>query len=241
MLPVGCGSWSTHIVAEAALLVPLPNEVDPLQLAMMTINPPTAALLLSEFVDLEQGEWVIQNAANSAVGLYLVQLARHRGHRTVSVVRRDDAADVVREAGGDVVLVDGDDLPKRVADATGGAKIRLGIDAVGGAATGRIASSLTRSATLVNYGRMGAEPCMVEPGAFIFRDLTLKGFWLATWFGSASEQERRVLYTEIGSLIAAGTLHAPIHATYDVAEIEDAIAAAASGGRSGKILIVPQH
>ena len=241
LLPVGCGSWSTHIVAEAALLVPLPNEVDPLQLAMMTINPPTAALLLSEFVDLEQGEWVIQNAANSAVGLYLVQLARHRGHRTVSVVRRDDAAAVVREAGGDVVLVDGDDLPKRVADATGGAKIRLGIDAVGGAATGRIASSLTRSATLVNYGRMGAEPCMVEPGAFIFRDLTLKGFWLATWFGSASEQERRVLYTEIGSLIAAGTLHAPIHATYDVAEIEDAIAAAASGGRSGKILIVPQH
>ena len=82
---------------------------------------------------------------------------------------------------------------------------------------------------------------MVEPGAFIFRDLTLKGFWLATWFGSASEQERRALYTEIGSLIAAGTLHAPIHATYDVAEIEDAIAAAASGGRSGKILIVPQH
>ena len=46
---------------------------------MMTINPPTAALLSSEFVRLDPGEWVIQNAANSAVGLYLVQLARYRG------------------------------------------------------------------------------------------------------------------------------------------------------------------
>ena len=241
LLPVGCGSWSTHVVVEAAQLVPLPNDVDPLQLAMMTINPPTAALLLSEFVTLEPGEWVIQNAANSAVGLYLVQLARHRGLKTVSVVRREDAADVVLEAGGDVVLVDGDDLPTRVAAATGRAKIRLGIDAVGGAASGRLASSLGRSATLVNYGALSGEPCMIAPGAFIFRELTVTGFWLASWFRDAPEQERRAVYAEVGDLIATGTLHAPIHATYDVAEIKDAIAAAASGGRSGKILIVPQH
>ncbi len=241
LLPVGSGSWSTHVVADAGQLVPLPNEVDPLQLAMMTINPPTAALMLSEFVALEPGEWVIQNAANSAVGLYLVQLARLRGLKTVSVVRREDAVGVVREAGGDVVLVDGDDLPARAAEATGGAKIRLGIDAVGGSASGRLASSLGRSGTLVSYGALSGEACMVPPGAFIFRDLTVKGFWLASWFRDAPERERRAVYTEIGGLIASGTLHAPVHATYDVAEIKDAIAAAASGGRSGKILIVPQH
>jgi trans-2-enoyl-CoA reductase len=114
LLPVGCGSWSTHVVTEAAHLTPLPSGADPLQLSMMTINPSTAALLLSEFVTLGPGDWVIQNAANSAVGLYLVQLARHRGHRTVNVVRRKDAAAVVHEAGGDVVLVDG------VAAASGG-------------------------------------------------------------------------------------------------------------------------
>lgn len=241
LLPVGCGSWSTHVVVPAGQLVPLPSEADPLQLAMMTINPPTAALLLSEFVTLEPDEWLIQNAANSAVGLYLVQLARYRGYRTVSVVRREDAAAVVREAGGDVVLVDGDDLPNQVDEATGGAKIRLGIDAVGGAATGRLANCLCRSATLVNYGRMSGEPCMLEPGAFIFRDLTVRGFWLASWFRDTPEQERSAVYADIGNLIATGKLHAPIHATYDVSEIKDAIAAAASGGRSGKILIVPQH
>jgi NADPH:quinone reductase-like Zn-dependent oxidoreductase len=208
---------------------------------MMTINPPTAALLLSDFVTLGQDDWVIQNAANSAVGLYLVQLARHRGHRTVNVVRRQDAAAVVRETGGDIVLVDGEDLARRVAEATGGAEIRLGIDAVGGTATGRLADSLCESATLVSYGRMSGEPCAIRPDAFVFRDLTVRGFWLASWFRRAPERQRRALVDEIARLITTGKLHAPIHATYDVSEIKEAVATAASGGRSGKILIVPRR
>jgi NADPH:quinone reductase-like Zn-dependent oxidoreductase len=241
LLPVGCGTWSTHVVAEAQRLVALPNEADPQQLAMMTVNPPTAALLLSEFVTLEPDEWVVQNAANSAVGLYLVQLAGQRGHRTVNVVRREDAVTVVREAGGDVVLVDGEDLAKRVTEATGGAKIRLAIDAVGGAATDRLSECLGSGATLVNYGRLSGEPCILQPSAFIFRDLTVRGFWLASWFRSTPEERRAALYGEIAGLIAAGRLYAPIHATYDVGEIKDAVAAAASGGRTGKVLIVPRH
>jgi trans-2-enoyl-CoA reductase len=240
LLPVGCGSWSTHVVAEAAQLTPLPNDAEPQQLSMMTINPPTAALLLSEFVTLGPDDWVIQNAANSAVGLYLVQLARYRGYRTVNVVRRQDAAAVVRETGGDIILVDGEDLAKRVVKATDGAKIRLGIDAVSGTATGRLADSLCESATLVSYGHMSGEPCAIQPDAFVFRDLTVRGFWLASWFRRTPEQQRRALVDEIARLITTGKLHAPIHATYDISEIKEAVATAASGERSGKILIVPR-
>jgi len=236
--PRGCGTWSSHIVADAAQLRRLPNEADPLQLAMMTINPPTAAQMLSESVDLRPGEWVIQNAANSAVRLYLVQLARFRGWRTVNVVRRQDAAVVVRETGGDAVLLDGEDLAQRVGDVTGGAQIRLGIDAVGGAATGRLAEYLCESATLVNYGRMSGEPSAIQPDALVFRDLTVRGFWLATWFRRAPEDRRRALVEDIARLIATGKPHAPIQATYDVSEIKDAVATAASEQRSGKILIV---
>ncbi len=241
LLPLGCGSWSTHVVADAKQLMPLPNEADPVQLAMMTINPPTAALLLSEFVELGPDEWVLQNAANSAVGLYLVQLAGHRGHRTVNVVRREDAAAVVREAGGDIVVIDGDDLAERVAEATGRAKIRLGIDAVGGTATGRLADCLCQGATLVNYGRLSGAPCAVQPEAFVFRDLTMRGFWLVSWFRHTPEPERAAVVREIAGLITAGKLYAPVHATYDVSEIKEAVASAAGGGRTGKILIVPRR
>jgi trans-2-enoyl-CoA reductase len=240
LLPRGAGSWSSHVAAEARRLVPLPNEADALQLAMMVVNPPTASLMLSEFVELTPGEWVIQNAANSGVGGYLVQLARLRGLKTVNVVRREAAVAAVEEAGGDVVLVDGPELDRRVAEATGQATIRLGIDAIGGQATSRLAGCLAEGGTLVNYGLMSGEDCVVSPRDLIFRDFRLRGFWLALWFRRATPQQQMAMFGEIGKLIATGQLKARIQATYDLPQIKDAVAAAAAGEREGKILIVPR-
>ena len=240
LLPVGSGTWSTHVVGEAKKLMPLPNGADPRQLAMMTVNPPTALLMLSEFVDLQPGEWVIQNAANSGVGEYLVQLAKIRGLKSVNIVRRESAAAAVKSAGADVVLVDGDGLAKRVAEATGNAKIRLAIDAVGGEATNRISSCVADGGTLVNYGMMSGEDCVVSPRSFVFKDVTLRGFWLALWFRRAEPARQMAVFGEIAKLIATGKLKTRIHATYDVDQIKDAVAAAAKGERDGKILIVPK-
>lgn len=239
LLPVGCGTWSSHVVADAARLLPLPNGADAQQLSMMTVNPPTAMLMLREFVDLQPGEWVIQNVANSGVGAYLIQLAKLRGFKTVNIVRRESAIAAVRELGADVVLVDGEKLAKRVAEATGGAKIRLGIDAVGGGATDRLATCLAERGVLVNYGAMSGEPCQVSPGSFVFRDITLRGFWLSRWFKEATAEQRQTVFGEVATLIAQGKLHARIAATYPVERIKEAVAAAASGERDGKILIVP--
>ena len=239
LLPVGCGTWVTHLHAPAAKLIPLP-DADPQQLAMMTINPPTASLLLSQFVDLQPGDWVIQNAANSGVGGYLIQLAKLRGFKTINVVRREAAVEGVKAEGGDVVLVDGPDLHKRVREATGGAKLMLGIDAVGGKATDHVAACLSEGGTLVNYGLMSGEPCQVSASSFVFRDVTLRGFWLAKWFQKATPAEQMKVFGELTQLIAGGKLKARIAATYPVARIKDAIAAAASGERDGKILIVAE-
>ncbi|MCY7388938.1 MAG: zinc-dependent alcohol dehydrogenase family protein [Burkholderiales bacterium] len=241
LLPVGAGTWSTHMVAEAAKLMPLPNGVDPLQLAMMTVNPPTAYLMLKEFVDLQAGDWVIQNAANSGVGEYLIQLAKIRGLKTVNIVRRDSAVAAVQAMGGDVVLVDGPGLAKQVATATNSAKIRLGIDAVGGKSTDNIANCLAEGGVLVNYGMMSGESCMVSPSSFVFRDVTLRGFWLALWFRKATPPQQMAVFGELAQLIATGKLKARVQATYDIGQIKEAIAAAAAGERDGKILMVPKN
>jgi NADPH:quinone reductase-like Zn-dependent oxidoreductase len=229
------------VVAPAARLIPLPNEADPKQLAMLTVNPPTASLLLSDVATLQAGDWVIQNSANSGVGSYVVQLARLRGIKTVNVVRRESAVAGVQAQGGDVVLVDGEDLADRVKAATGGAAIQLGIDAVGGQATMRLAACLAEGAAIVNYGALSGEPCVVSPRELVFRDVSLKGFWLARWFRTTPQAQQLALLTELAGLIAAGQLSAPIEATYDVAQIKEAVAAAAAGERRGKILITPSQ
>jgi mitochondrial enoyl-[acyl-carrier protein] reductase / trans-2-enoyl-CoA reductase len=240
LLPPGMGTWATHGVCEAARLLPLPTTADVQQLSMLTVNPPTAALMLDGFVKLKAGDWVIQNVANSGVGAYLIQLAKHRGLHTVNIVRRESAVAAVRAVGGEVVLVDGEGLRARVQAATQKAKILLGIDAVGGLATDRLASCLSEGGTLVNYGSMSGEPSVVSARSFIFNDITLKGFWLARWLRSAPKAEQVKMFTELAQLIASGTLHARVAATYDVAEIQAAVAAANAGERDGKILVVPK-
>ena len=241
LLPPGGGTWATHVVAPAARLIPLPNEADPKQLAMLTVNPPTASLLLSDFAALQAGDWVIQNSANSGVGSYVVQLARLRGFKTVNVVRRESAAAGVQAQGGDVVLVDGEDLAERVKVATAGAAIKLGIDAVGGTATMRLAACLAEGAAIVNYGALSGEPCIVSPRELVFRDVRLKGFWLARWFRTTPQAQQLALLAELAGLIASGQLSAPIEATYDVTQVKEAVAAAAAGERRGKILITPSQ
>lgn len=239
LLPAGCGSWASHVVCAAGALVPLPNEADPKQLSMMTINPPTALLLLREFAALQEGDWVLQNAANSGVGGYLIQLAKMRGLRTINVVRRETAKAAVSEKGGDAVLVDGPDLPQQVKALAGEQGVRLGIDAIGGDATERMASALSNGGTVVNYGALSGMPCQIGAGNLIFRGITLTGFWLAKWFRDAAPEERQAVFGQVAQHIAEGTLHANIHAEYPLRQIKEAVAAAAAGNRTGKILIVP--
>lgn len=241
LLPAGSGTWASHLVTDAKRLVPLPAGANAEQLSMLTVNPATASLMLSEFVTLQPGDWVIQNVANSGVGGYLVQLAKLRGLRTVNIVRREGAVEAVKAEGGDVVVVDGDDLHKRVKAAVDGAPIRLGIDAVGGKATNRLAMCVAEGGTVLNYGLMSGEPCVVSPQSFVFNDLTLRGFWLAKWFRVAPRERQQALYGELTKLIATGQLKARVHATYPVERIQEAIAAAATGERDGKILIVPKY
>ena len=219
--------------------MPLPNDADPQQLAMITINPPTASLFLSEFVNLEQGDWVIQNAANSGVGTYLVQLAKIRGFKTVNIVRRESAVARVQENGGDVTLVDGENLSERVTEATGGAKIKLGVDAVGGEATSHIADCLCEKATIVSYGAMSGDPYSLSGHDIVFKDLTFRGFWLVNWFKQTSQQQQMTVFGELSQMIASGQIYSNIQAAFDIDHIKDALSMASQGERDGKIMVVP--
>jgi NADPH:quinone reductase-like Zn-dependent oxidoreductase len=242
LLPRGPGGWRQYATVRAdAVTVTFPPGGDPLQLSMLLANPPTAWLMLTRYVRLQPGDWVIQNAANSSTGQYLVELAHHYGWRTVCVVRRAGPEATLRACGADVVLVDGPDLAGRVAAATGGAPIRLAVDAVAGAATARLAACLAPGGTVVNYGLLSGEPCQLPPGDVVFREITLTGFWLHKWLTEKSiAGERDQMYALLRDLVVQGVLHAEVEATYPLERARDAVAHAMRDGRSGKILFTPQ-
>jgi NADPH:quinone reductase-like Zn-dependent oxidoreductase len=236
LLP-GPGCWRERIKAPGKAVFPLPDGVDPKQLAMLRVNPPTAYLMLHQFVAPKPGQWLIQNAANSGVGHCLIRLARLAGVRTVNVVRREELVAPLRAFGGELVLTDGPDLDARVRAAIGDAPLPLAIDAVGGSGTQRLARCVSDGGTVVNYGVLSGEPCMVDGRETVFRDVRLHGFWLRKWFADTPPAQIAALYRELASRLADGTLAVEVEAVYPIRRIKEAVAHAARGGRSGKILI----
>jgi NADPH:quinone reductase-like Zn-dependent oxidoreductase len=236
LLP-GPGCWRERFKAPGKAVFALPEGVDPKQLAMLRVNPPTAYLMLHQFVAPKPGQWVIQNAANSGVGHCLIRLARLAGVKTVNVVRREELVAPLRAFGGDVVLTDGPDLDVRVVAAIGEATLPLAIDAVGGSGTQRLARCISDGGTVVNYGILSGEPCMVDGRETVFRDVRLHGFWLRKWFADTPPLQIAALYRELASRVADGTLAVEVEAVYPIRRIKEAVAHAARGGRSGKILV----
>jgi mitochondrial enoyl-[acyl-carrier protein] reductase / trans-2-enoyl-CoA reductase len=238
------GTWAEELVAPAAGFLPLPN-LGPLdasmieQLAMSAVNPLTALLMLNSFADIKEGQWIVQSAANSAVGGYVIQLAKQRGIKTVNVVRREGLADDLMAKGADVVLIDGPDLAAQIAAATDNASIMLALDPVGGSTYSRLADSLGYGGTLVAYGVLSGQPATLNTGKVIFNDTRLRGFWLYKWYQTATMQEKQAAFGQIIPLIASGKLKADVDSRFTVDQINQAVTRAAERGRNGKVLIVP--
>lgn len=232
------GTWRSEVVASAAAFIPVPaGDVE--QMSMMAVNPLTAQLLLTDFADLKAGDWMIQSAANSAVGEMIIQLAALRGIKTVNIVRRDSLIPGLKALGGDVVLVDGPDLVERVKAATDGAPIVYAVDSVGGETFSRMIATLTFGATLTSYGVMSSDPSVLNVGAVIFNDIRVRGFWLAKWYETASPADKQVAFGALIPMVIGGQLKTKIDSTYPLEEIKAAVTRAGENGRDGKVLLVP--
>ena len=232
-------NWAQRKTIKSAEAIPIRVQADPLQLAMLKINPPTAHLMLTRYRELASGQWLIQNAANSSVGTSLISLAKARGVRTVNVVRRAELIEPMKEKGADVVLVDGPDLAQRVRAAVGDGTLPLAIDAVAGDASGRLAECLDEGGVVVNYGMLSTLPCAVDAHQIVFREITLTGFWLVKFLTAMSSEERRALYEELANSVASGALAVDVEAVYPMEKVGSALEHAARASRDGKILVTP--
>lgn len=234
---VGSEAWRTQGNWPASDLVAVPPGIDDRRACVLRVNPPTAWCLLHRFSDLQPGDWIAQNAANSAVGRAVIEIAKAKGWRTLNIVRRPEAAGGLRELGADAVLVDGEELEDHARAATGGSSPKLGLNAVGGAPATRLAGLLAVGSSLVTYGAMSKEALKIPNGFLIFRDLVFRGFWLTRWLRGADAAERAGIHGEIFRLAAAGAFAPRIAGEFPLDQVREALALASSGAPGGKVLL----
>ena len=229
LLPHRFGTWREAGNALAADLIPVPDDVPISQAAMVRINPATALCMLREFVRLEPGEWVLQNAANSAVGRCVIQMCRHYGWKSANVVRREELIPELIAIGADAVFMN---------DPIGApSPIRLALNAIGGESAVQMAGRLEDGGTIVTYGAMARQPLKIPNGQLIFNDIAWRGFWVTRWYQKATPEKRAAMFDELFELLRKGIFATPVEAVYPLAEIAQALAHAQQSKRTGKVLL----
>ena len=136
--------------------------------------------------------------------------------------------------------VDGDELPARVQQATGGASIRLATHAIGGAMVLRLADCLAEGGTVLNYGLLSGQPCQLGAHHHLQahhadRLLAAKGADLD------GGPDLEAPYADLAARVADGTLRVEVEAAYPIEEIKAALAHAEREGRGGKSLVMPDR
>lgn len=236
LLPRSMGTWREAGLANADELFCVPRGIDPVQAAMLRINPTTALRMLREFVQLDRRDFVLQNAGNSAVGRAVVQIAHAHGLRTISLVRRAELIDELKADGADFVFLDDEEAPPRIALASGGAPIQIALNAVGGDSALRLANAVAPGGTIVTYGAMSRQPLRIPNGLLIFKDLRWRGFWITPRTQRATPDERAAMFGELFALAQRGILHTPVERLYPIDACAEALAHAQRSGRTGKVL-----
>ena len=240
-MPEDEGVWRDQVVARAADLIRIPADIDAEQIAMAFINPPTAWLLLHEFVELKQGDWVIQNAANSAVGECVIQLARALGLRTANLVRSPEKHEArLRAMGADIVLADDEKAFKAVLAqmaATGGGVQRLALNSIGGLSAITLARTLGENGQLVTFGGMVGDAVRFPTREFIFKNIAMRGFWMDRWARTAEPGALYAVFDVIFGRLRDGSLKMGVDSVYPLANYKEALERAGGYGRNGKVLL----
>jgi NADPH:quinone reductase-like Zn-dependent oxidoreductase len=234
------GTWATHLIADTTDIVVVPDDIDTVQLAMVGINPMTALLLLRNYGDPSMPDrWIGQTAGNSAVGEYLIKLAKRFGWKTVSVVRREAAAELVRSWGGDRVVIDDENLESNLAESLSDAELDIVVDSVGGRAARQLAHHLRFGGTLVSYAALSGQSASVSVLELIGSHVNWTGFWEINWLRRTDVEVVHSAYRELVALVADGTLSARVARTMQLDDWKDAVSLAQGDkGREGKVVFV---
>lgn len=233
------GSWAEYAIAQAEGAIPVPDEM-PDEVAAQLIAMPFSAITLLEFLQVSRGDWVIQTAANGAVGKIMAVLARSRGIRLLNLVRRPEAVDELTAMGmTDVISTSQPDWTQRARAIIGQDGARAAVDSVGGSVAAGLTELLGTEGLLVTFGSTTGEALQLPAGPIIFKHLSVKGFWAARVMPTTPPQDRQRMFGELIGLIMDGTLKLPTGGTFGLDQPAEAVAAALTPGREGKVMFRP--
>jgi NADPH:quinone reductase-like Zn-dependent oxidoreductase len=231
----GAGTWCESFVTQAAGVVPLPDAITD-EVGCQLVAMPLSALVLLDTYAVEGPDYIVQNAANGAVGKTLAKLARARGKNVLNLVRSAAGVRELADQGiAGAIDTSAPDWRERAKATIGAGRIRCAIDSVGGKASGELCSLLAAGGKFVAFGSMSGEPMQLDVGPFIFKQVVLEGFWMSKQ-NAVPPDRSRVLIGELVKLVTERVIDLPVAAVFPLERAREAVAASVTAARGGKVL-----
>ena len=228
-------AWAEYFLADAARVIAVPDSIDDATACQLISMPLSAKILLAD-LKVSAGDWIIQNAANGAVGKLLNQFAAEAGVNVVNLVRRDAGVAELAALGiGNTVSTAADDWREQVKAITGGAPIVRGLDSVGGDGLEALLSVAAERAEVISFGNLSGKKITLSSDTILFKQATVRGFWMAR--SAASGETIGKAIGELVTAAATGKLKLVVDGVYDLAQAREAAAASGEPGRKGKVAI----
>lgn len=209
------GTWRTHAIFPNKDIIKVPPNVDNVNAATITVNPATAFRMLRDFVNLNPGDTIIQNGANSAVGQAAIQLCKIWNINSVNVIRNrpnvNELKDTLKSLGATEVLTEEEIRTTTLFKSGALPAPKLAFNCVGGKSATNIMRHLGNNGVLVTYGAMSREPLTIPNAALIFKDIAFRGFWISKWSKDHTLHQREQMYNELFGLMANGQFKPPAH------------------------------
>jgi len=230
-------AWAEYYLASAQSLVPLPDGIDDGTACQLVAMPMSAVRLLAD-LEVKPGDWIVQNAANGAVGKMLARFAAERGINVLNIVRREEAVtELVAEGIGNAVSSEHQDWQDRARALTQGAPVIRAIDSIGGRASDELMDLVAEGGRLVSFGALSGRPLQVTAENLLFKGATISAFW-------GAKPERKMTPAELGAAradlvrrAAEGKLVLPVAEVFPLERAAEAAEASNSRGRQGKIAL----
>jgi NADPH:quinone reductase len=217
------GGFAEKVVANVASAVALPDEVEFVTGAGMTLTYGTAYHALVDRARLREGEWLYVSGAGGGVGTAAVDLAKALGARVVASASSEAKREAAKRAGADVVLdASAPDLVDAIKSASGGG-IDVAIDNVGGEQFDAALRAAKRDARLLVVGFAGGTIPQIPANRILLKELDVLGVYWGDWTARNAGRNRSN-FAAMFELMAAGALRPRVDSTYAFADAPRAIA-----------------
>ncbi|MEU7143482.1 medium chain dehydrogenase/reductase family protein [Nocardia sp. NPDC046473] len=247
---VKVGGWASHLLIDAADLVPIPDGVSSAAAETVVVNGITAWQMLHRMAKVPSGATIVVLGANGGVGSTLLQLARHAGIRVIGTASPRHH-EMIRELGAIPVDYRDPNMYQRIREIA-----PQGVDAVfdhvGGAGLAQSWALLRKGGTLVSYGTAATKnedgnsqlPVLKSFARLLLWNYLPNGkhahfynFWAGKRQLSTFRNRLHDDLVQVLRLLADGVLTPQIAAQFPLADAAQALELAESRTVAGKVVI----